>query len=219
MNRGEFTLKVKNMRLSVIFKLSLVIAAALAILIQLDPFSGELNWSSLNYYTLMTNVLCAVYFFAAMVYEGQRGGTLLPNLKGAVVLGITITGLVYHFLLSGSYQAQGTLALSNVLLHYIVPLMAVIDWLLFSDKGHYRWKSPFLWLLVPDLYFVYVQIRVSMGASLGTGGNRYIYPFINVDALGWGKVILNGLLLNLFFVLLGFVFVAIDRFMARRTNR
>ena len=211
-------MKIKNMRLSVIFKLSLVIAAAIAILIQVEPFSGNPRWSSLNYYTLMTNVLCLVYFFAAMIYEGQSGGTLLPTLKGAVVLGITITGLVFHFLLSGSYGAQGAMAWSNILLHYVVPIMSVMDWLLFSDKGHYSLKSPFLWILLPDVYFVYVQIRVMLGASLGSGGNRYIYPFINVDALGWGKVIVNGLVLNLFFIILGLLFVLADRMMARKVR-
>lgn len=211
-------MRIKNMRLSVIFKLSLVIAAAIAILIQVEPFSGNPRWSALNYYTLMTNVLCLVYFFAAMIYEGHSGGTLLPTLKGAVVLGITITGLVFHFLLSGSYGAEGAMAWSNILLHYIVPIMSVMDWLLFSDKGHYSPKSPFLWILLPDVYFVYVQIRVMLGASLGSGGNRYIYPFINVDALGWGKVIVNGLVLNLFFILLGFLFVLADKLVARKVK-
>lgn len=206
------------MRLSVMFKLSLFIAATLGILIQIGAFSDELHLSDLNYYTLFTNVLCAVYFFAAMIYEANRGTTLLPAVKGAIVLGITITGLVYHFMLSGSFQMQGTITLSNLLLHYVVPLMSVLDWLLFSDKGHYSWKSPFVWLILPDGYFVYVFIRVTLGASLGYDGNRYPYPFLNVDALGWGKVLVTGLVLNLFFVLLGFLFVMIDRFMARKAK-
>ena len=206
------------MRLSVIFKLSLFIAATLGILIQIGAFSDELHLSDLNYYTLLTNVLCAVYFFAAMIYEANRGTTLLPAVKGAIVLGITITGLVYHFLLSGSFQMQGTITLSNLLLHYVVPLMSVLDWLLFSDKGHYSWKSPFVWLLLPDGYFVYAFIRVTLGASLGYDGNRYPYPFLNVDALGWGKVLVTGLVLNLLFVLLGFLFVMIVRFMARKAK-
>ena len=206
------------MRLSVIFKLSLFTAATLGILIQIGAFSDELNLSSLNYYTLMTNMLCAVYFFAAMIYEGKGGGTLLPALKGAIVLGITITGLVYHFMLSGSFQMQGTISLSNLLLHYVVPMMSVLDWLLFSNKGHYSWKSPFVWLLLPDGYFVYAFIRVMLGAGLGYDGNRYPYPFLNVDSLGWGKVLVTGLVLNLFFVLLGFLFVMTDRFMARKAR-
>ena len=209
-------MKIKSMHLSVIFKLSLFLAAVLGILIQIGAFSGELHLSDLNYYTLMTNVLCAVYFFAAMIYESNKGSTLLPTLKGAVVLGITITGLVYHFMLSGSFQMQGTISLSNLLLHYIVPLMSVLDWLLFSDKGHYSWKSPFVWLLLPDGYFVYAFIRVTLGANLGYDGNRYPYPFLNVDALGWGKVLVTGLVLNLLFIFLGFLFVMIDRFMARK---
>jgi hypothetical protein len=209
-------LRIKNMRLSVIFKLALVMAALLGILIQIGLFSGELHLSVLNYFTLMSNILCLVYFFAAMVHEANRGGTLLPTLKGAVVLGITVTGLVYHFMLSGSFQMQGSLSLSSMLLHYAVPVMAVMDWLLFSEKGRYSRKSPFIWLLVPDGYFIYAVIRVALGASLGYGGNRYPYPFINVDALGWRQVLINGAVLNLFFVVLGLVFVIIDHLMARK---
>ncbi len=209
-------MRIKNMRLSVIFKLILVLAALLGILIQIGLLGGELRLSVLNYYTLMSNTLCLAYFFAAMVYEANRGGTLLPALKGAVVLGITITGLVYHFMLSGSFQMQGTLSLSNMLLHYIVPVMAVMDWLLFSQKGRYSRKSPFIWLLVPDGYFIYAVIRVALGASLGYGGNRYPYPFLNADALGWRQVLINGAVLNLFFVVLGFVFVILDHLMARK---
>ena len=205
------------MRLSVIFKLSLVTAALLGIAIQIGLFSGELRLTVLNYYTLMTNMLCAAYFFCAMVYEANKGGTLMPMLKGAVVQGIAVTGLVYHFLLSGSFQMQGSLSLSNMLLHYAVPVMSVMDWLLFSEKGRYTRRAPFVWLLLPDGYFVYAVIRVALGASIGYGGSRYPYPFINADALGWKQVLVNGAVLNLFFILLGFVFVTLDHLLARRS--
>lgn len=203
------------MRLSVIFKLCLVISALLGIAIQIGLFSGELRLSVLNYYTLMSNILCAAYFFAAMVHEANKGGTLFPLLKGAVVQGIAVTGLVYHFMLSGSFHMQGTLSLSSMLLHYAVPLMAVMDWLLFSQKGRYTRRSPFVWLLVPDGYFIYAVIRIALGASIGYGGSRYPYPFIDADVLGWGQILINGAVLNLFFILLGFVFVTLDRLLAR----
>lgn len=211
-------MKIRNLRLSVIFKLALLTAALTGILIQIGVFSGELRLSVLNYYTLMSNLLCALYFLAAMLHEAKGGNTLLPSLKGAVVLGITVTGLVYHFMLSGNFRMQGTMALSNLLLHYVVPALSVLDWLLFSDKGRYHWKSAFLWLLLPDGYFVYAVIRVALGASLGYGGNRYPYPFLNADALGWRQVLINGVFLNLLFLLLGFLFVFMDRLMARRTR-
>ena len=163
----------------------------------------------------MSNVLCALYFFPAMLHESKGRDTLLPILKGAVVTGITITGLIYHFVLAGSFEMQGTLSLSNFLLHYVVPLMAVTDWLLFSSKGNYRFTSPFLCLVLPDGDFLYAVIRVALGATLGYDGNRYPYPFLNAYSLGWGRVIANGLALNLFFLVLGFLNVIDDRFMAR----
>lgn len=209
-------MKISSRPLSVLFKLMLCTAAGLGILIQVGVFSGELKWSMLNYYTLMSNVLCALYFFFAMLYEWNGGDTLLPTLKGAVVTGITITGLVYHFVLAGSFKTQETLSLASLLLHYVVPAMAVTDWLVFSAKGNYRIASPFLWLLLPDGYFLYAVIRVALGATLGYDGNRYPYPFLNADALGWGRVIANGLALNLFFLLLGFLFVILDNVMAKK---
>ena len=55
-------MRIKNRRLSIIFKLLLCTAAALGILIQMGAFEGTLRWSVLNYYTLMSNALCALFF-------------------------------------------------------------------------------------------------------------------------------------------------------------
>ena len=196
--------------ISQVFKGGLFIAALLGILIQCGVFSGELNLSVLNYYTLISNLLCALYFGAASVKALRRDEILWPHFKGALMMGITVSGLVYHFMLAGSFQMQGTMALSNLLLHYVVPAMAVLDWLIFDPKGRFTWKSPFVWAILPNAYFVYAVIRVALGASLGYGGNRYPYPFLNADALGWPAVLFNVLILNAAFLLLGFVYVALD---------
>ena len=209
-------MRINNPFLSVSFKILLSAAAIMGILIQCGVFDGELRLSVFNYFTLLSNVLCAVYFGAAVIYETRKKDTLLPVLKGAVVLSITVTGLVYHFMLSGSFQMQGTMALSNILLHYVVPAMAVLDWLVFDRKGRYTWKSPLLWVLLPLVYFFYAVVRVSLGATLGYDGNRYPYPFLNADALGWGQVVVNVLVMGLSFIALGYVFFAVDHFLARK---
>ena len=195
-------------RLSITFKFILCVAALLGVLIQCGVFSGNLRLSVLNYYTLQSNLLCLIYFCAALVYFVRRNDTLLPVFKGAVVMGITVTGLVYHLMLAGSFQMQGTMAIANLLLHYVVPVMSVLDWILFDTKGRYTWKSPLAWVLLPNAYFIHAVIRVALGENLGYGGNRYPYPFINVDALGWGNVMINVVIMNLAFTLLGYVGLA-----------
>lgn len=206
-------------RLSVAFKSILCLAALLGVLIQCGVFSGNLRLSVLNYYTLQSNLLCLIYFSAAAVFSARRRDTLLPVFKGAVVMGITVTGLVYHIMLAGSFQMQGTMAISNLLLHYVVPVMSVSDWVLFDKKGRYTWRSPYLWVILPNAYFLHAVIRVALGANLGYGGNRYPYPFINIDALGWRSVMLNVVIMNLAFMLLGYAFVVIDHLLGRKTRK
>ena len=208
-------MRIREPRLSATFKAIIALAGIIGILLQVGVFDGVLRLSVFNYYTLLSNVLVTLYFIPASFYAARDDRTWQPQLKGAVTMGITVTFLIYHFALAGNFAMEGTQAWSNRLLHYIVPLMAIADWLFFSDKGELTWYSPLLWVLLPDLYFIYVQLRLAFGASLGTG-SRYPYYFIDVDALGWGQVLLNGLLINLAFIVLGYVVVLIDYLLARQ---
>ena len=70
-------------------------------------------------------------------------------------------------------------------------------------------------MLLPDTYFACCIVRVALGASLGYDGNRYPYPFLNADALGWNRLLLNVAVMHVFFSLLGCLFVAVDKCMAR----
>ncbi len=206
--------------ISAAWKVILFISAVMGILLQIGLFSDRLDLSVLNYYTLMSNMLCAVYFLPAAVYGWKHDGeTLLPAVKGALVMCITVTGLVYHFMLAGKFEMQGTLLMSNILLHYVVPSMTVLDWILFDRKGHYNKLSPVLWLLAPLLYFVYVVIRVAGGATLGPYGSKYPYYFMDIDALGFGKVMLINLIMCVFFLILGYIIVGIDHLLARRAEK
>jgi hypothetical protein len=188
---------------AVAIKLGIALAALAGILIQAGAFSGRWRWSVFNYFTLVSNVLCVGYYGIAASFAARGRVSWRPVLKGALVMGMTVTGLVYHVMLSGSFTMQGTMAVSDVLLHTVVPLLTVLDWLVFEQKGRTTWKSPLAWIILPDAYFV-IRSCVSRSASLGYGGNRYPYPFLNADSLGWGRVWLNVASCTCFFILLGY---------------
>lgn len=193
------------------------ICAALGILLQCGAWGEKWDFSVLNYFTLMSNVGCCLYSLAAVIW-GLRGreGMLLPQLKGALLVAITATGMVYHFMLHGRFQMQGTILLSNLLLHYAVPLLFVLQWLLFDRKGNYSWRAPLLWLCFPLCYFLYVLVRVALGGVLGPFGSKYPYYFMDVEALGWGKVLCINLGIAAALLLLGYGIVALDRLLGRR---
>jgi len=74
--------------------------------------------------------------------------TLLPGLKYALMMMITITVVVYHFVLAPmvfrmnlNYEVY---SLPDILIHYFTPLMFILDWLLFDEKNQVRRIDPLL---------------------------------------------------------------------------
>ncbi len=67
---------------------------------------------------------------------------------------------------------------------------------------------PVLWLIYPAVYVVYALLKAS-----STG--RYPYPFLDVDRLGSKAVLFNTIGLTIAFWIMGELFVAADKFLAR----
>ena len=208
---------IRNRYISGIYKAVLCLSGLIGILIQAGVFVGNVDWSVVRYYTLISNVLCCLYFGVAMVYAFAGKDTLLPWLKGMLIMGITVTGLVYHFMLSkGSFSMGSAKEVANILLHYLVPVLSVFDWVLFDKKGRYTLKSPLIWVILPDLYFVFATIYGFAGGQRYYGGSRFPYFFIDFDALGVWKVLAYTAVLNVLFAALGYVFYLADRVVGKK---
>ena len=171
-------MRINSPILSGLFKLAAACLGLLGILLQCGLGTGSWNFAVLKYFTLMSNILCVVYFAASAGYQLRGKEFPFWRLKGPVLLYILITGVVYHFMLHGHFAMEAadlakegsTLVmskLSNTLLHYVMPGLTALDWLVFDEKGRYPARDPFLWLLFPLFYAVYVNIRVAGGAILG----------------------------------------------------
>jgi hypothetical protein len=169
----------------------------------------------LPYFTIQSNLGYGI--FAA--WAAFRGDTP-PAFKGAVTLYVVITGLVYHLVLTnpasgfavGPVERTLPEAIGNQLLHTVVPLLAVLDWLLFDQRGRFRWRHALYWLSFPLGYLAFALVR-------GLVVDKYPYPFINVNELGYGGVSISTLVFAVAFWVLGLVFVAIDRFGGRPSRR
>jgi hypothetical protein len=72
----------------------------------------------------------------------------------------------------------------NIVLHYIMPIVIVVDWLYQPPNTKLVFKQTWLWLIFPAMYLVYSVIR---GAIVGF----YAYPFFNpAKSGGYGGVAL-----------------------------
>lgn len=182
------------------------------------------RWSDFNYYTVLSNTACLVYFAASLavnamrMYEGKHTRTWKPRIEGAVVFCITVTMIVYHAVLRPEAFRMGDGASFysplNIVQHYAVPLLALLDWLLLSPKGRWHRHDPAAWMLIPLLYFVYILIRAPFAGDIGASGSPYPYGFIDVQALGVGVAARNALLAAAGMLALAYLLYFVDRMLA-----
>jgi len=150
-----------------------------------------------SFYTILTNVLVAMCFTFLLFKPNSRGVTFFSqlNVVTAITLYITVVGIIYNVILRQIWNPEGLQRLADELLHVVVPLLFIFYWLLFSHIGKIRLKKIFYWLIYPLVYVICILFR-------GTLSGFYPYPFIDVNVLGYNKVILNsvGLFFGFFFL-------------------
>lgn len=136
-----------------------------------------------------------------------------PFLKFIGVLAILLTFLVFNFLLAVQLDRdpQANWRVASICFHVILPVMYVIDWLLFYEHRKVRWFYPLASVLFPVLYVAFVYVRA---AILNFNPDApYIYPyfFLNIDTQGLGGVTKWVVILFSGFIALGFIFYGIDK--------
>ena len=66
------------------------------------------------------------------------------------MLYVVVAGVIWNLFLTGRSMGYTP---ANMLLHLVVPLLAMTDWLLIGrDQAQVRWWQPFAWLAYPAAY-------------------------------------------------------------------
>ena len=167
-----------------LFFAALTIAAIVTQLLYSSQYA--LSFSIINffsYFTILSNVFVAAVFVISAFYlaVGRKPSPAEDVLRGASVLYMAVTGIVYATLLSG-IEVDLSLSWVNAQLHYIMPIVVVLDWLYQPQRSILTVKRILPWLFFPALYLAYALIR-------GPIVNWYPYPFLDpAHAGGYGGV-------------------------------
>ncbi len=174
----------------------------------IGPALATLQFAS--YFTILSNLLVALVCTFILVGRptAVRQFATKPRVRGGVALYIAVTGGIYFTVLRHLWQPEGAQWVADALLHYIVPFLYLVLWLVSGPRG-LAWSDALRWLLFPLGYFVWTLAR---GAWLGV----YPYPFMDVAALGLLPVLRNVGLLCALFLMVGLSLIAVDKSLARR---
>lgn len=193
----------------------LLVALVAAAAVTVDLFLGS-PIRVLTYFTVQSNILLALVMIATARRAWTARRPLSPLVTGAALLYITITGLMYHLILAHASTPlamtgaplSGWQAVTNHVLHTVMPIAAVVDWLFLTAPGRLHLRMAATWLLYP---MTYLAVSLGRGELIlpGTPG-RYLYSFLDVERHGYKSVLGNALLLGLAFYALSVLLVALD---------
>jgi len=163
-----------------------------------------------SYFTILTNLLVALYFSAIVFATDAAIGKFFRKYacSTAIAVYILVVGIIYNVSLRSIWTFTGWAKLSNELLHTVTPAYFLIYWFFITEKEKLFFSTIFYWMIYPLFYLIHTLIR-------GTIVHSYPYPFIDVNALGYSKVILNCLGVAVLFFLLFIIFIVIGNRLKR----
>jgi len=173
----------------------------------------QLGTSGVNFFsffTILSNHFAAVILIAGAIHLIRRKGPTEADdiLRGSATAAIAIVGIVFGLLLS--HLDSGMIPWTNFVLHYLMPVVMVLDWLILPPKTTLVPRHIWFWVIYPIAYLVYSLIR---GAIL----NWYPYWFIdpNKSPGGWTGVILFSAAITVGFLAVSFALLWLGNKLSR----
>jgi hypothetical protein len=167
-----------------------------------SPLGRALN--VLAFFTVQSNLIVGGTCLL-LALDPSRTSTVFRVFRLIGLIGISVTGLVYHVALDNLLELDTWALFADRLLHLVVPVLAVVGWLAFGPRGLTSPRVVKLTILYPLAYVAFTAIRGPLSS------NWYPYPFADVHALGYLRVIINGIWVCLLFIALAAAANWLDR--------
>jgi len=175
------------------------ILGLLSILLEIIALNNEVVFNAANFFsffTILSNLFAATY----LIYFGLSNNNSYRSqvVRGAITLYMLMTGVIFALLLSGLKDIRLTaVPWDNFILHYMMPIVVVCDWLLNPPKHSLPRKVVILWMIFPVTYVAYTLVR-------GNVVGWYPYPFLNPLTSSYAQVAVMTIGIALFVTLVAF---------------
>jgi len=188
----------RDLIISIVIKSLIIIGFIIGFIdeVQSDPF---MRTGAILYYTVQSNIWITAICLVFLVYDIQalRKNTQveIPNwlrlVKYVFTVAITITFVVYNFVLyPGSVLTNAGESYLNphtFLLHIFVPVLAILDYILYDYSLQSTKRTKYLGLITPLFYFV-LTLGLSLLGVTFKKGEAMPYFFIDYKLNGWFNI-------------------------------
>ncbi|CAL9303705.1 hypothetical protein SUDANB148_03685 [Streptomyces sp. SudanB148_2056] len=201
--------------LTAVYRLALAVLATAAALTEILLGSPT---RVLSYFVIQSTALLALVTFASARRAWTARHPLPGAVTGAALLYVVVAALVHHIALADAAPAYAMAAgsgggatwlepVAGHLLHTVLPVAALLDWLVLTPPARMHLRHATTWLLYPLAYLAFTLAR---GELLPGSVGRYLYPFLDVARHGYRSVLANALLVGLAIYAVAVLLVALD---------
>ena len=127
---------------------------------------------------------------------------------------ITLTIVVYQTVLADKGIYDGHMLECNFV-HLFTPLLVMLDYVIFSEKGNIEKTFPFIWSLSILTYGILCELYIYLGGSF-LKGSKYPYFFLNTEQYGIKAVAINMLSVYIAFLVYGYLVYYVDKKLAKK---
>jgi hypothetical protein len=139
-------------------------------------------YDSHGYFTTWSNIVVAATL-TALYLNPARTGRIFNRLRNTGLLMITMTMVLYHLLLAGVANPESWYAVTNLLQHYVTPVLTILVWAIAGPRGRFPFSDTFAVFIIPIAYLAYTLVH-------GAIASVYPYGFFNVITYGYASVLM-----------------------------
>lgn len=169
----------RSLRLALASLLAVALVAQLAIGMSRSALTMVRFFS---YFTVLSNTVAVVLLVMLAIRPRRDSKIGFSVFRGAVTVYMTVTGLVYAFLIA---PAAGDVGVPEPwidwCIHVIGPIALAVDWIADPPPVTLPRESLWIWTAFPAAYLGYTMIR-------GPIADWYPYPFLDPATGGYGSV-------------------------------
>ena len=135
-----------------------------------------------SYFTIQNNVLVLATLILSAIAVASGTNDRLDTWRAAVTAYILVVGIGFSVLLANlEGQVLTAVPWDNTVLHYLMPMVMLVDYLIDRPRRRIPFRSGLRWLIYPVAYVGYSLIR-------GAVTDWYPYPFLDPATNGYTSV-------------------------------
>ena len=205
---------IKNKSIQLVYQSVYCTLAFLAILSSVGAFDYSFKSDFYIYYTNLSNYFCFFVMFMELLQTMKKRKnsyvTFNPLLKFVGVICILLTGLVFNCVLYSTCSKEFNSNIFNIMFHKILPVMFVLDYILFYKRRGSKWYFPVVAIVSSFLYVAFIFLRAFI---LGFNTKYLLYPyfFLDINTIGVAGVLKWLLYLSVPFVVIVYFVYFMDK--------